>query len=524
VSTVILGRTERLVRRGDYLRGSFVKPERIDGFIVGINPGDRDDILGRFGFSEASVEHAVSAARKGFGVWNRCSLAERSTALRRFRENLSREQERMASLLTRETGKPLWEARQEVVAAIRVVDLLLDEGLALLAPRVLHETDARSDATPHGVVGILAPHNLPLLHPALQVLAALMAGNTVVLKPSKFTPGVGQAIAEIMDRCRLPRGVFNLVQGSGAGIGQRLATHPALDALIFSGAPQSAAAIHASLSGRPELPVLYQCGGKGCAIVVGGCNLSQAVYEVIVGAYLTAGQRHNSTARVIVTGDVFDAFREQLLRRTRVVNVGYGFGDDTFMGPVISENVRARYRRFGRALAAAGHKPLLEAHNLDLPQQRGFYVNPALYLMTDGGGAQFLVDEPPGPIVLLYRVENWEDGVRLHNQISARPATSVFVAPDHPDLNEMMRRLRTGAVNINRGTIGASQRLPSAGLGRSSNGLSSGIDLLRFLTRPRAMLIERRPFDPSHVVPGLNWEQSEDDLPDLTGALVSEDR
>ncbi len=521
---MILGRHERLVRRGDYLRGSFVKPERVDGFIVGINPGDRADVLGRFGFSESSVEHAVGAARKGFGVWQRCSLAERSTALRRFRENLSREQERFASLITRETGKPLWEARQEVVAAIRVVDLLLDEGLALLAPRVLHETDARSDATPHGVVAVLAPHNLPLLHAALQVLAAMMAGNTIVLKPSKFTPGVGQGIAEIMDRCRLPRGVFNLVQGSGAGVGQRLATHPMVDALIFSGAHSSAAAIAGSLAERPDLPALYQCGGKGCAIVVGGCNLDQAVYETLVGAYLTAGQRHNSTARAIVTADVFDAFCEQLMRRTSVVNVGYGFAEDTFMGPVISESVRARYRRYGRALVAAGHTPLLEAQNLDLPSRRGFYVNPALYWVSDRRGSAFLADEPPGPIVLLYKVDTWEEAVKLHNQIAFRPATSLFVAAEHPDLGEMIRRLRTGAINVNRGTIGASQRLPSAGVGRSSNGFSSGIDLLRFLTRPRAMLVERRPFDPSHVVPGLNWDQAGEEPPDLTGSLVAEDR
>lgn len=520
---MILGRHERLVRRGDYLRGSFVKPERIDGYIVGINPGDRSDVLGRFGFSEASVEHAVGAARRGFAVWRRCSLAERSTALRRFREALSREQERFAALISRETGKPLWESRQEVVASIRVVDLLLDEGLGLLAPRILHETDARSDPMPHGVIGILAPHNLPLLHSCLQVLASMMSGNTVVLKPSKFTPGVGQGIAEIMDKCRLPRGVFNLVQGSGAGIGQRLASHPMVDALIFSGAPQSAASIQSALGDRPDLPVLYQCGGKGCAIVVGGCNMEQAVYEVVVGAYLTAGQRHNSTARVVVTNDIFDAFCEQVMRRAASVNVGYGFEDQTFMGPVISDNVRARYRRFGRALVADGHTPMLEAHNLDLSDRRGFYVNPALYAINPDRGQQFLVDEPPGPILLAYRAEDWQAAIKVHNQLSFRPATSLFVHPDHPDQPEMLKRLRTGALNINRGTIGASQRLPSAGMGRSSNGFSGGIDLLRFLTRPRAMLVERRPFDPTHMVPGLNWDASDDDPPDLTGALVEDD-
>lgn len=520
---MILGRHERLVRRGDYLRGAFVKPERIDGYIVGINPGDRTDVLGRFGFSESSVEVAVAAAKRGFLVWRRCSLAERSTALRRFREVLSKSQERMASLLTRETGKPLWESRQEVVAAIRVVDLLLDEGLALLAPRILHETDARSDSLPHGVVGVLAPYNLPLLHATLQTLAALMAGNTVVLKPSKFTPGVGQGLAELLDQCRLPRGVFNLVQGSGTGIGHRLATHPGLDALLFSGTFASASAIQRALAERPELPVLYQTGGKGCALVIEGCDLDQAVYETVVGAYLTAGQRHNSTARVIVTKGVFDQFCEKVMRRAAVVNVGYGFAADTFMGPVISENVRSRYRRYGRTLVAAGHTPLLEAVNLDLSERRGFYVSPSLY-WVNGRGQSFLNDEPPGPLLLVYRVDDWHEAVAMHNELAFRPATALFADAERKEVPEMVRRLQTGALNINRGTIGMSQRLPSAGVGRASNGSPGGIDFLRFLARPRAMLVERRPFDPGHVVPGVNWDHVEEETPDLTGALVPDEQ
>jgi succinylglutamic semialdehyde dehydrogenase len=496
----------------------------VDGFILGINPGDRSDVLGRFGFSESSVELSVAAARRGFAVWRRFALTDRCTALRRFREVMSKEQERLAMLVTRETGKPLWEARQEVIATLRVVDLLLDEGVALLTSKVLHETDARSDVVPHGVVAVLAPHNLPVLHPTLQTLAAMMSGNTVVLKPSKFTPGVGQAIAEIMDRCRLPRGVFNLVQGSGAVIGQRLASHPGVDALIFSGAPETAAAIHETLKGAPERPVMYQCGGKGCAIVVGGCNLEQAVYETLVGAYLTAGQRHNSTARAIVTADAYDAFCEQLMRRAAVANVGYGFDDDTFMGPVISENVRSRYRRFGESLSDEGHTALLSAQSLEATPQKGFYVSPALYTMAPSRGNQFLDDEPPGPLLMLYKVDSWEDAAKLHNKLLFRGSASVFVDPGHREIDEMTRRIRTGALNINRGTIGASQRLPAAGQGRAGNGLSSGVELLRFLTRPRALLVERRPFDPSHMVPGLNWELGDDEAPDITGALVADER
>ena len=501
----------RLLRRGDYIWGSWLKPERVDGYVVGVNPGDRSDVLGRFSFSERSVDDAVDSATKGALYWRRVGRVDRAKAVRKYRDVLHKHQERFAILITRETGKPLWESRQEVIASVRAVDLLLDEGMELLEPRILHEREARSDYRPRGVVAILVPFNLPLLIPTLKVCAALLAGNAVVLKPSKFTPGVGQAVAELFDRCRLPRGTFNLVQGSGTGIGQRLATHTGIDALLFSGSFQTAAALRKAMLDRPELPTFLQCGGKGASVVIGGCDLQRAVYEVIVGAYLTAGQRHNSTGRVILTEDVFDWFARELKRRMSRLQVGYGFDNGTFFGPLISENFRTRYRRYGRALVARGHEAVANASNRDVIGRRGFYVEPAAYRVDWESGHSFINDEPPGPTVLLYKVRNWEEAVALHNRLLYRVSTSLFVSPDLPELPEIVGRLKTGSLNINRGTIGASLRLPAVGLGRSSNGTPGGIDLLRFLSTPRSTLVETRQFDPSQAVPGIHWDDPEDD-------------
>jgi len=501
----------RLLRRGDYIWGSWLKPERVDGYVVGVNPGDRSDVLGRFSFSERSVDDAVDSATKGALYWRRVGRVDRAKAIRKYRDVLHKQQERFAVLITRETGKPLWESRQEVIASVRAVDLLLDEGMELLEPRILHEREARSDYRPRGVVAILVPFNLPLLIPTLKSCAALLAGNSVVLKPSKFTPGVGQAVGELFDRCRLPRGTFNLVQGSGTGIGQRLATHAGVDALLFSGSFQTAAALRKAMLDRPELPTFLQCGGKGAAVVLGGCDLQRAVYEVIVGAYLTAGQRHNSTGRVILTEDVYDWFAQELARRLPKLEVGYGFDSGTFFGPLISENFRTRYRRYGRALKARGHTGIAEAKNREVIGRRGFYVQPSAYEVDWESGHSFINDEPPGPTVLLYKVRNWEEAVALHNRLLYRVSTSLFVSPDLPELPEIVGRLKTGSLNINRGTIGASLRLPAAGLGRSSNGIPGGIDLLRFLSTPRSTLVETRQFDPTQAVPGVHWNDPVED-------------
>ena len=507
------GHRDRLLRRGDYIWGSFLKAERVDGYIVGVNPGDRTDILGRFPFSDGSVDDAVDCAERGEVTWRRVSRIDRAKAIRKFRDSLNKYQEKFAVLITRETGKPIWEARQEVIASIRAVDLLLEEGLQLLEPRILNEREARSDYRPRGVVGVLVPYNLPLLIPTLHCCAALLAGNAVVLKPSKFTPAVGQGVAEMFDRCRLPRGAFNLVQGSGTGVGQKLVTHPGLDALIFSGAFDTAMAIRRATFDRPELPALYQCGGKGAAVVIGGCDLERATYECVVGAYLTAGQRHISTGRVIVTEDVFDPFVEQLARRAVRLSIGYGFDVATFMGPLISDNFRNRYRKYGRAVVARGHHPILQAANRDVPGHKGFYVEPSMYWVDWERGHGFINDEPPGPSLLVYKVRDWEEAMALHNKLKYRISTSLFVDSDHANLAEMVARLKTGSLNVNRGTIGASLRLPSVGLGRSSNGMPGGIDLLRFLSTPRSTLVEGRAFDPRNAVPGMNW--NDDDLEEL---------
>lgn len=505
---------DRIVRKGDYVHGSFLKPERVTGYINGVNPGDRSDVLGRFPFSEASVDEAINYARMGAPIWRRTSLADRHAAVSRFRENLNRHQERLSRLVTRETGKPIWEARQELRAAVRAIDLFLDEGVQLLRPRVIEEIGARSDRLPRGVIATLTPYNFPILLPATHTAAAILTGNAVVTKPSKFTPGVGQAIAEMWDRCKLPRGVFHMVQGPGAVVGQRMVLNPGVDALVFTGSYGTAATLRGLLKDRPNLPVVLQTSGKGTAIVLDDAEVERAVYEVMVGAFLTAGQRHNSTGRVIVTEAIYDRFVELLVRRTQRIEVGYGFHDNVFMGPVISENLRARYRRYGRVLASRGHETLVEPSAAP-STFRGFYCRPSVMRVNWDNGHPFLNEPPPGPMLLVYKVANWQEAAALHNQTAYRLATSVFTRFDSPILSEFADRLRSGALNINRGTIGASLRLPTVGLGRSSNGVSGGLELIHAMTAPRAMLVESRPFEGMPVLPGTRWHDPEPDMEDL---------
>ncbi len=496
---------DRLSRKGDYVHGSFLRPEVVDGFINAVNPGDRTDVLGRFPFSETSVNDAITSASGAARIWRRVPVAERAAALHRLHGALISLQENLAVLVTRETGKPLWESRQEVAATVRMLDVLLDDGVTMLSPQVVDEVGARMDQVPRGVVVLIAPCNLPLLVPATHAAMAILAGNAVVLKPSKFAPATGQAVAELWDRCRLPRGVFNMIQGSGPVVGQRLVGHPGTDLLLFTGSFESASAIRRTLVDRPELSAVYLCGGKGLALVLEGADLNRAVYEILVGAYLTAGQRHTSTGRVLVVSSVFDRFVRRLCEQAARLRVGYGFDPDVFMGPLVSESRRARYRRYVRALEGRGHVPLHVGGNEHVEGRRGFYVRPAAYEVRWQDGSAFLNEEPPGPVLLVYRVADWEEAAALHNQAFYRPVTSIFARPDDLALPELQDRLRTGSLNVNRSTLGAYLRLPRVGLGRSSSGHAEGLQLLRTLAYPRASLTEHRPFDTRVLLPGVNW-------------------
>lgn len=518
---------DRLLRRGDYILGSFLKPEHVDGYINAVNPGDRTDLLGRFPFSARSVDDAVDAATTGAARWRRFGLMDRAAAVRRFRDQLQTHAEVLARLVCRENGKPIWEARQEVAAALRTIDLYLDDGLGLIAPRIIEEIGARTDHLPRGVVGVVCPYNLPVQLAVGTSVAAVLCGNSVVMKPSKFTPGIGQFIVELWDRCKLPRGVVNLIQGSGSVVGTRLVSHPGLDALVFVGSYESAREVRRATVDRPELPMLCLTGGKGIALVLDDAEVDRAVYEILVGACLTSGQRHNSTARVILTEKAWNAVVPELVRRAGRLQIGYGLSSDTFMGPVISENFRSRYKKYGRAVMAKGNRAHIEADSVEVPGMRGNYVRPAIYEIEWRSGNGFLNEEPPGPTMLLYKVTDWQEAVHLHNQALYRLCASVFTRTDNPNLGEIKEGLRTGALNINRSTIGTSLRLPSVGLGRAGNGVVAGMELLRVLTYPRAGITETRPFDASHLVPGVGWSDNpnpnepttHDDESDLGGAL-----
>ncbi len=492
------------VRKGNYLNGSFVKLPEVDGYINSVNPGDLEDRVGRFPFTKRAVNHAVRFAREAFPAWHRAGVEERANCLQRYRAALATNVDFVAWVISRETGKPRWEAHAEVLATIKRIDVTLAEGVPLLEGWRLKELNGGCEFHPRGVVAVLGTYSMPLQLPSIHIIPALLAGNTVILKPSKYTPAVGQVLAEMMDRARFPRGVFAMIQGNGKGVGARLAAHRDVDAVHLDGSLETAQQLQASLLKQPwKRQVLNTCG-RGTAIVLDDAELDKAAYEVAYGACLTAGQRRSSTTRVIVTKGIADRFVERLAEGIDGMTIGSGLAQDVFLGPLISEAARRRFTVYQRGVEKEGHEVIRRGRRVKLDPD-GYFVRPSIVRINPKVRRRYVTSEEiVGPALEVYVVSDFEEAVACHDRSMRGLVTSIFTT-SRKMVEEARYRLRVGVLNWNRSTVIMSARLPLEGQRASGNGASMGIFAIRTCSFPMAYVDDARPFDPAGVMPGIAW-------------------
>ena len=395
-------KTERPVRKGNYLHGSFIKLPEVDGYIQSVNPGDSRDVLGNFPYSTGGVDQAVESAASALPRWHRMPIGNRRVLLERYADALLSLREALVALIVREVGKPYWEAESEVEATVNRVELVIQEGLPLVETYRLPEKDSVSEYHPWGVSAVLSPFNLPLLAPNVHIIPSLIMGNTVVYKPSRYTPGVGQLIAEAADRAKFPRGVFNMVQGRGKDVGERLATHPDVSAIYLDGTTSTVKKVRRSILDLPWKHQVMNGCSRSCAIVLDDAELDKAVYEVAVGAFMTTGQRRNSTARVVVTSGIADRFIQRLVAVTNNLRIGYGFERDIFLGPLYTKRARRNFLEFLQQSVNVGMDLLTPSYPVEY-ERPGYYVHPAIlygareHLLRDTTSEDIL-----GPILEVY--------------------------------------------------------------------------------------------------------------------------
>ncbi len=481
--------------KGDLVNNRFTGPGRRSLRRSSGDPGDLARPVGEW--SPGDADAAVAAARAASPRWAALPPAARLRALGALRRALVRHGAALECLITREMGKLVTESRAEVSRLAARFDVVAGEEARLIRPE-RHpggDFDARLVFRPRGVVAVLAPFNLPA-HLALSpAVSALAAGNTVVLKPSELTPFVGQTLAEAVRDAALPPGVLNITQGAGEA-GRCLAAHPGVDALVFTGSWATGRKVLDETGSVPGKICALEMGGKNAAIVLPDADLDLAVREAVEGAFMTSGQRCNSTSRIILHRRIAEQFVERFLRRVDRLVVGYGLQAGADLGPVASEKGFRKVLSALRRARAEGFEVLRAGGPVSCAGRKGYYLAPSVHRRARPPAGEpregtYADDEVFGPDAAVYVARDLDEALALNNRGLYGLVTSVF-GRRRADYEAVVRGARTGLVNWNAATSRSSGALPFGGLGRSGNGRPVGLFSPFISTVPTACLERKR--------------------------------
>lgn len=490
----------------DFIDGQFSSARSPEGELCVRSPADQNDVVLQASWSTSQVDKAVDAARTAFSTWRKTSPTDRAQALHRYQAALRAHQHELAHAISREIGKPRWEAHTEVQAMISKVDITLNEGLAFTKDVHIENLPGEIRYRPHGVVAILGPFNFPGHLPNGQLVPALASGNTVVLKPSDKGPLTARWMAQCIQEANFPPGVFNVVQG-GVSVAEHLSTHPGIDALLFTGSLGVGQRIVAANAHRPGLLIALELGGKNASLVLDDADIPRAVREITFSGFATAGQRCTATSRVFVCGKVADALCTQLAAAARSLSVGHPEDANVFMGPLISEAARARLLAAQTAARTAGYEALVPGGIIEA-RTPGFYVRPAIHRAPTKRVAvpEYSDTELFGPDLSITIVNDTDEAIALANESAFGLSAAVFTG-SREQFEHCANELRVGVVHWNRSSAGASGRLPFGGIKHSGNHRPAGILMGTSCVFPQGILLAPQIDAPLPTWPGIAFSE-----------------
>ncbi|HDJ0464163.1 TPA: succinylglutamate-semialdehyde dehydrogenase [Escherichia coli] len=407
----------------------------------------------------AQVGQACRAARAAFPRWARLSLAERQVVVERFAGLLERNKGELTAIIARETGKPRWEAATEVTA-------------------------------------MNIPGHLPNGH----IVPALLAGNTIIFKPSELTPWSGEAVMRLWQQAGLPPGVLNLVQG-GRETGQALSALEDLDGLLFTGSANTGYQLHRQLSGQPEKILALEMGGNNPLIIDEVADIDAAVHLTIQSAFVTAGQRCTCARRLLLkSGAQGDAFLARLVAVSQRLTPG-NWDDEPqpFIGGLISEQAAQQVVTAWQQLEAMGGRTLLAPRLL---QSETSLLTPGIIEMTGVAGVPD--EEVFGPLLRVWRYDSFEEAILMANNTRFGLSCGL-VSPEREKFDQLLLEARAGIVNWNKPLTGAASTAPFGGIGASGNHRPSAWYAADYCAWPMASLESDSLTLPATLNPGLDF-------------------
>ena len=447
---------------GDWLEG--------DSVIENRNPSDLSDLVGTYAqASSAQLDKAFEAAEAAQKIWAKTGLEARQTALMNIGNELMARSAELGELLSREEGKPLAEGKGEVYRAGQFFTYYAAETLRQIGDtadsvRPNIEIDVRRE--PVGVVAIISPWNFPTATAVWKIAPALAFGNAVIWKPANLVPASAVALADIIARQELPKGLFNLVMGPGGSIGQALVESTAINAISFTGSVDVGKQIATSAIGNLT-KVQMEMGSKNALAVMEDGDLDLAVTCALGGAFGGTGQKCTASSRLIVHEKIHDEFVEKLSAATAAMIVDHALKDGTQLGPVVSETQLNENMAYVDLAKSEGGEILCGGERVTR-ETEGYYMTPALVANTSNDW-RINREEMFAPIACVIKADSYEQVLNLVNDTNFG-LTSGIITKSLARATHFRRNARTGCVMINLATAGTDYHVPFGGRGDSSYG------------------------------------------------------
>ncbi|WP_372611536.1 succinylglutamate-semialdehyde dehydrogenase [Halomonas sp.] len=449
--------------------------------------------------SAGQVAAAVKAARDAFPAWARTPFEERQALVEHFREVLESHREDLATAIARETGKPLWEARTEVGAMIGKVAISIRAYQERTGERRrdLGEATAVLRHRPHGVLAVYGPYNFPGHLPNGHIVPALLAGNTVVFKPSEQTPLTADLVLQCWQEAGLPDGVVNLVQGA-AETGQALSAHPGIDGLLFTGSARVGGILHQQFAGQPGKILALEMGGNNPLVVKDVPDQDAAVLTILQSAFLSGGQRCTCARRLILPeGQVGDRLLDALSDAISRLHVAGPFAEPApFYAGLVSVAATDGLLNAQDDLEAVGGTVLSRMERLAPGTS---LLSPGLIDVT---GLEVPDEEHFGPLLKVTRYRDWDQAIGFAND-TRYGLSAGLLGGERADWDDFLLRIRAGIVNWNRQTTGASGDAPFGGVGESGNHRPSAYYAADYCAYPVASMESEALSLPDKLPPGV---------------------
>jgi succinylglutamic semialdehyde dehydrogenase len=467
-----------------------------------VDPARNEVIWSGESASANQVEKAVMAARQAFPEWAEKSVDERLAICKKFSELLEENKEHLARTMAKETGKPVWETRTEVGAMM---------GKVAISERAYNERTGTVENEmpgakafirhkPHGVVAVYGPYNFPGHLPNGHIVPALIAGNTIVFKPSELTPMVAQETVKLWEKAGIPAGVLNLVQGE-VETGKALSAHPQIDGLYFTGSSNTGHLLHKQFGGRPDKILALEMGGNNPLLVTNVSDIDAAVHNIVQSAFITSGQRCTCARRLFIEdSEQGRAVLKRLVEVTENILVDdYEAEPQPFMGAMISAKAAGEMVDAQNELLHKGAKSLVRMKQED--PKKGF-VTPGIVDVT---GVEGLEDEEYfGPLLKVYRYKELDDAIKEANNTRYGLSAGVL-CDDEQTYRYFFKHIRAGIVNWNKPITGASSAAPFGGIGASGNHRASAYYAADYCAYPVASVEADTMTLPESLAPGLKF-------------------